>query len=117
MKKKVGCAKGAATPKGADANGLSDSNISKIRKGTKLFSVISHLVDGNRLHRFQAESICHDHVLPSTIAGFQRVFGVQVNRNYIRLPGHNGSTVRVAEYWLDQQSRDEAKKLLEVANG
>ncbi|RLW63587.1 MAG: hypothetical protein B6D73_15215 [gamma proteobacterium symbiont of Stewartia floridana] len=108
-------AKGAATPKGADANGLSDSNNSKIRKGTKLFSVISHLVDGNTLHRFQAEMICHDHVLPSTIAGFQRGFGIPVNREYINVPGYNGSMIRVAKYWMDQESRDEAKKLLEVA--
>ncbi|MET0070278.1 MAG: hypothetical protein ABW096_09555 [Candidatus Thiodiazotropha sp.] len=93
----------------------SHTNDSKIRKGTKLHSVISHLVNGNRLHRFQAEKICHDHVLPSTIAGFQRVFGIPVNRKRVTVSGHKGSKVRVAEYWMDAESRVAASKLLEAA--
>ncbi|MCG7868386.1 MAG: hypothetical protein JAY74_18725 [Candidatus Thiodiazotropha taylori] len=87
---------------------------SKIRKGTKLHSVISHLVNGHRLHRFQAETVCRDHVLPSTIAGFQRIFSIPVNREYVTVPGYGGSRVRVAEYWLDSESREAAQKLLEV---
>lgn len=93
----------------------SQTNDSKIRKGTKLHSVISHLVSGNRLHRFQAETVCHDHVLPSTIAGFQTIFKIPVNREYVTVPGHRGSRVRVAEYWLDAESREAARKLLEAA--
>jgi hypothetical protein len=88
---------------------------SKIRKNSKLHSVVSYLVNGNRIHRFQAEKICRDHVLPSTIAGFQRVFGIPVNREYVTVYGFGGSKVRVAEYWMDADSIEAARKLLEGA--
>jgi len=90
------------------------NNSKKIRKGTKLHSVISHLVAGNRLHRFQAEKICHDHVLPSTIAAFQREYGLEVAREYVTVSAYNNSTVIVAEYWLPESERKKAAKLLEV---
>ncbi len=90
------------------------TNDSKIRKGTKLYSVISHLVAGNKLHRFQAERICHDHVLPSTIAGFQRSFGIMVARRMITVPAFEGMPTKVAQYWLVPEERAKAKQLLEA---
>lgn len=93
----------------------SETNHSRIRKGTKLYSVIEHLVNGNKLHRFQAERICHDHVLNSTISGFQRDYKIPVERELIAVPGYAGSRVNVANYWLDTKAREAAKKLLEAA--
>ncbi len=87
---------------------------SKIKKGTKLHSVISHLASGNTLHRFQAVSTCHDYVLNSTVSGFQREYGISVARELITVPGHAGSRVTVANYWLTPESAKAASKLLEA---
>ncbi len=87
---------------------------SKIRKGTKLHAVIQHLANGNRLHRFQAVRICHDYVLNSTVSGFQREYGIPVARERITVPGHAGSRVTVANYWLTPKSAKAATKLLEA---
>jgi len=88
-------------------------NSKKIKAGTKLHSVISYLADGNRLDRFKAERICHDHVLNSTISGFEREYGVIVNRSPIQVPGYKGSLVNCAEYWLSRTEQRKAKALLQ----
>ncbi|MEJ1383364.1 MAG: hypothetical protein RPV21_03165 [Candidatus Sedimenticola sp. (ex Thyasira tokunagai)] len=93
----------------------SRTNYSKIRKGTKLYNVILHLVKGNHLHRFQAEKIVRDHVLPSTVAGFQREYGIPVAREMITVTGYAGSRVTVADYWFTDEARIAAAKLLEAA--
>ncbi len=88
----------------------------KIRRNTKLHRVISRLAEGYRLNRFQAERICFDHVLPSTIAAFQSEYNIPVSRELVTVPGHGGSRVTVAEYWLDAAALDAASKLLEVSH-
>ncbi len=103
----------------ADSKGVnkatSKTNNSKIRKGTKLHSVISYLVGGNTLHRFQAEKVVRDHTLPSTVSGFQRTTGIMVARKLITVPGYQGAPTAVALYWLEAEERVRAKKLLEAA--
>ncbi len=88
---------------------------SKIRRDTKLYRVIKHLAAGRKLHRFSAEKVCFDHVLPSTIAAFQRTYGIQVSRDLITITGHAGNPVTVANYWLDPEALKAVLELLEVA--
>lgn len=107
-----------STQKKAPATAEAQTNKSrthntKIRRGTKLHSVISHLAAGHTLHRFQAERICHDHVLNSTVAGFQRDYGIPVARKKIVVPGWGGSKVTVCEYWMTPDAQRAAAKLLE----
>lgn len=101
-----------AATEAANQNTRRKSN--RIRKNTKLHAVIQHLVNGNRLHRFQAERICRDHVLNSTVSGFQREHGIPVARQMVTVPGYAGSRVQVAEYWLTPDAQKAAAKLLEV---
>ena len=42
--------------------------IKPIRTNTKLANVLAHLTRGNSLNRFQAERVCHDHCLHSTVS-------------------------------------------------
>ncbi len=101
----------ADSHKGAVQSDCKSDN-TKIRKGTKLYSVISHLAAGNTLHRFQAERVCHDHTLPSTISDFQRTTGIMVARKRITVPGYRGAPTQVALYWLVPDSRVRVQKLL-----
>jgi hypothetical protein len=111
--KKTNPASGQAE-RGESTNKNTRRNNSKIRKGTKLYNVVQYLASGKKIHRFQAERLLHDHVLPSTIAGLQREFNLPVARERITVRGYGGSKVVVAQYWLDPDAQRAARKLLEV---
>lgn len=82
-----------------------------IRKDTKIASVLAELARGNRLTRFDAERLCYDHVLNSTISEIEKR-GITVSREEVTVPGHRGSTVRCSRYWLDPAETEKAAVLL-----
>ena len=93
-----------------------------IRPNTKLASVLAYLARGNSLNRFQAERTCHDHCLHSTIAEIQKR-GISVDRKDETVPGFGGKATHVCRYWLADEEKVKAAKLLgwnqwqEHANG
>jgi hypothetical protein len=84
-----------------------------IRKDSKIAAVLAELARGARLTRFDAERVCHDHTLPSTVSEIQRC-SIRVERETVTVPGHNGKPTRCAMYWLTNEEREKAAKLLEL---
>lgn len=82
-----------------------------IRQDSKLFSVLAELARGARLTRFDAERVCHDHTLPSTVSEIQRR-GILISREGVTVPGHRGHPTRCARYWLTDEEKQKAAVLL-----
>lgn len=82
-----------------------------VKSDTKLHAVLAELARGNRMTRFDAERLCHDHVLNSTVSEIERR-GITVSREEATVPGHRGSTVRCARYWLEPAEAEKAAVLL-----
>lgn len=83
----------------------------QVKPGTKLHKVLAALARGGSYNRFQAERELRDHVLPSTISKIERL-GITVARRTEVVPGHTGSRVACARYWLEPGERDKAVALL-----
>ena len=83
----------------------------QVRANTKLHSVLAELARGARLTRFDAERVCHDHVLNSTIPEIEKR-GIIVSRKEIIVPGHRGKPTRCALYWLTSEEIEKATVLL-----
>lgn len=83
----------------------------QVKPGTKLHKVLAALARGGSYNRFQAESELRDHVLPSTVAKIENL-GIVVARRTEIVPGHAGSRVACARYWLEPGERDKAMTLL-----
>lgn len=66
------------------------------------------------LNRFEAESACHDHVLPSTIAELCADFGLQIPRTLERVPGHGGKPTECSRYRLTDADAVKARALLGI---
>ena len=79
----------------------------------KWIRVLRALVERPSLHRFDAERDpeIRDHVLPSTICDLQQK-GLCVNRELIELPGYGDGIAHVAQYSLDSENRERARRLL-----
>ncbi len=84
---------------------------SQVRHGTKLHKVLAALARGASFNRFEAERELRDHVLPSTISKIERI-SISVARRTEVVPGHAGSRVACARYWLEPEERDKAALLL-----
>jgi len=82
-----------------------------VKPTTKLAAVLAELARGRSLNRFEAERICHDHVLPSTVAEIQ-ARGIRVDRHEETVPGHAGSVTRCARYSLAPEEAAKAAVLL-----
>lgn len=82
-----------------------------IRAGTKLAAVLSALAEGQTLNRFEAERVVHDHTLNSTISEIEKR-GVRVDRKEETVRGYRGNPTRVSRYWLADDQREAAKRLL-----
>lgn len=82
-----------------------------IRKNSKLFCVLAELARGARLTRFDAERVCHDHTLPSTVSEIQQR-GILILREGVTVPGHRGHPTRCARYWLTDEEKQKAAVLL-----
>lgn len=83
----------------------------------KWIRVLRALVERSSLHRFDAERdpTIRDHVLPSTIADLQRK-GLRIDRELIELPGYDGGVVHVAQYYLGDENRQRARRLLSTVS-
>ncbi len=82
-----------------------------VRKDTKIAAVLAELVRGARLTRFDAERVCHDHTLPSTVSEIQHL-GIRVERETVTVPGYGGKPTRCARYWLTDEEKEKAAVLL-----
>ena len=89
---------------------------SKIRKGSKIYSVLEALANGQTLNRFEAERCLHDHCLNSTISEIQNRLGVFIHRKSEKVPCLGGTKrVKVNRYRLFPDQVEKAQKLLGVA--
>ena len=79
----------------------------------KWIRVLRALIERPSLKRFEAERdpAIRDHTLPSTIADLQRK-GLSIDREIIELPGFCGSVAHVAQYSLNDENRESARRLL-----
>lgn len=102
----------AAAGMGVQAEQLSAASFSQ--KKTKLKRILAELARGRSLHRFQAEPL-GDHCLHSTIAKIEG-YGIEIAREWVTVPGFAGHQTRVVRYWLDDENRQLAARLLGIAN-
>jgi hypothetical protein len=79
------------------------------RTGTKLRRILSALIDGRRLTRFDAEQL-GDHCLPSTVSALQRL-GITIQREPVALEGRHGR-FRCCVYWLAESDRPTALRIV-----
>lgn len=100
---------GADQTKGGAGNEPSAPN-AKQRKATKELRVLAELTRGP-LHRFEAERI-GDHCLPSTISALARRYGLRIERDWTRVPTRFGTEADVKRYWLADESRALALRLM-----
>lgn len=86
----------------------------RIRAGTKKAGVLRVLLErGERgLNRFEAESACHDHVLPSTIADLCSDYGLVIPRKLETVRGHLGHDTECSRYFLSLEDRAKVPWLL-----
>ncbi len=85
-----------------------ESHAQYIKPPKKWARVMVALVRGERLHRFDAERLYHDHTLPSTISELQKK-GVKIARREEAVPGYRGEPAYVARYWLDPDPENVAR--------
>jgi len=67
-------------------------------------------------NRFEAEPLLHDHCLPSTVAEIQSTYGITIAREYETVPGYQGLPTRCCRYWLSDDQRAKALKILGAAS-
>jgi hypothetical protein len=73
-------------------------------------TTLRHLLRGPR-HRFDAER-WGDHALHSTVSSLQHIYGVQIDREWRRVPTRFGTHCRVRAYWVAELSRNHAMRLV-----
>lgn len=83
-------------------------------KPGKLTSMLEHFSSGIRLHRFQAEKL-GDHCLPTTVSDLQKKHQIYFQRQTVKVPNRFGSVTSVSEYWLGEQDREKASRILRAA--
>jgi hypothetical protein len=70
------------------------------RPRTKLATVLRLFVMGRNMNRFEAEAH-NDHCLHSTVSTLQNGYGIQIEREFEKVPCLRGrETVPVKRYWL-----------------
>lgn len=80
------------------------------RVGSQRHRIVSELLAGSRLHRFQAERLgCH--ALPSQISDLEKT-GLRFDRRAVTVPTRWGADAHVMEYWLAPESYQLAARLL-----
>ena len=93
-----------------------NNTLPRIRKGSKIHSVLSALVNGRSLNRFEAEKQLNDHTLNSTISEIQNRLGVLIHRETERVSCLGGAKlVDVKRYRLFPSEIEKARRLLVVA--
>ena len=61
-------------------------------------------------HRFRAETELNDHCLHSTVSTIQNQHGIQVEREWVTVPGFQGIPTRVCCYWIADKNIKTALK-------
>ena len=74
--------------------------------------VLSALIEGKSFNRFESERKLNDHCLPSTVSDLQAL-GITIDRQLETVPGFCGLPAHVCRYWIAQEHRARAKKVLE----
>jgi hypothetical protein len=89
-----------------------NTSIRALRAGSKLARVLTALVEGQKLNRFDAERL-GDHVLNTTVSMLAKR-GVRISRRLIETRGGYGS-FHCCEYWIDANDLHLAIRLLPEA--
>lgn len=87
---------------------LSESSFA--HRQTKIKRILAEFARGQRLHRFQAERL-GDHCLHSTVSRIER-YGIEVARDWITVAGHENYETRIRCYWLTEENKELARRLL-----
>lgn len=74
--------------------------------------VLSALIEGESFNRFEAERQLNDHVANTTISELQAM-GITISRCWENVPGYLGLPTRVRRYWIAEEHRERATKVLE----
>lgn len=78
-------------------------------KKTKLATILTLLVSGRSLNKFEAEHH-HDHCLNTTISTLQNGYGIVIDRERESVPCLSGAaSVSVSRYWLNTK-HDNSKR-------
>ena len=76
--------------------------------------VLSAMADGRSFNRFEAERALNDHCLHSTVSTIQAK-GVLIERRDEVVSGYQGIPTHVCRYWLTEENRERARRLLGLA--
>lgn len=85
------------------------------KPSTKIARVLSHLMAGNSLNRFEAENI-GDHCLNSTIAALANRYSLAFLRQREQIPNRFGTLTGVIRYSLPVSQYEKALKALRYLN-
>lgn len=66
---------------------------------------------------FEAERELHDRSLHSTVSSIQNQHGVSVARCFETVSGYQGTPTRVVRYWIAEEHREAAERLLQQWGG
>lgn len=80
---------------------------------TKQAVILHYLTFDGSLNRFEAERI-GDHCLHSTISTLRNNYGLAVLDEFESVPNLTGSFTDVKRYWIESNSKPQAKKLLNL---
>lgn len=85
-----------------------------LRPTSKRAGVLAALLErgATGLNRFEAESVCHDHVLPSTISELCGEFGLVIPRKLETVCGHRGKPTECSRYFLSEADAVKVRRLL-----
>lgn len=75
--------------------------------------VLAAMAEGRSFNRFEAERVLNDHCLHSTVSTIQAK-GVQIERRDEVVPGYQAIPTHVCRYWLAEENRERARRLLGV---
>lgn len=85
------------------------------KPSTKIAQILSHMIAGNSLNRFEAERI-GDHCLNSTIAVLANRHGLKFQRQRERVPNRFGTHTDVTRYSLPAAQHEHALNAMRHLN-
>lgn len=94
-----------------EATAASPHKKPRIRRNTKLGTILATLAAGGSLNRFQAEDL-GDHCLHSSVSDLEKRYGLPVARKTEQCQSRWGHKVTVSRYWLEPEARERARDLL-----
>ena len=101
-------------PRAGQGVGGEGSCKNRHRKYSKLSRVLAELYPDDSLNLFEAERI-GDHCLNSTISTLANQYGFVFTRTREKVPNRFGSLTSCVRYRLAPESKDAARKFLEMA--